>query len=609
MKLAIRCIMVITLLLLAAQSTMVAAAGTQKLAVTRGGGKTIAVNGEQMLFQHEEFPILYQGTTYLPVRKIAEALGKQVTLNSAKSTLSLSGSEMYESDFGGSFKDFAYNDRIDARLVTLKVEYDGKLQSKTINAIITGGKTFVPMRALADMAGATLEVTSDTINISKPIIIPHVQTQIVEKAANTSRVIGLYDDFLDSYADLAPSIVSYVNPDGTVNVGWVDTKSSSIKIAAMDQQLKRTNVLTFKMEMPNFGTFTKDDQGNYYILWGRWVEEDQQDKPSVQISKYSSTGAKLGDVLFTSGTQYFRGTKEPFHYANAKLQYSNGLLVAYFGRVMFQSEDGLNHQSSTALYVDTDNMKQVARAIPYSSHSFDQDVAFDGDTIVFAERGDYYDRGFTISKVTQGSDYAQNVTPFWFKFGAAIYQQTFSELGGIGVADDGYVLVGTSERTMSAEMAQTNHNESRNLFLQLVAKNFENVSEPVRSVGDNQRFTISLPGNANTVDNKGVVWLTSYTNLTKDNAAHPKLARIDGNRFVVMWENVGADNSKSSLDYKSTYYMIVSASGEVIKPATEIRGARINIGDSIHYANGAVYWAANTKGNDIILYKLDLQSE
>jgi len=605
MKLFARLILIFTLVTFSAQSVAYAGSNTQQITVTKGGA-SITVNGVALYFDLNKFPFVYQGTTYLPIRMIAEALGKNVALDSKTSTVTLSGNKDFEPDYSGFSSPHTYQDKISVQFIPLRIVNDDTPLLKEIKAIVYNNTTYLPMRALADAVGATLELDQkkSIVNINKPIQIPHVQTQSIQTDTPIRSVIDGGQGFLHSYADLAPAIVTYVNEDGKVNVGWDDQANGKINIATLDANLKPQDTISIKKEMPLFGTFTKDEQGHFYVLWGQEMKEDEKDKASIKISKYAETGEKMEDVSFASGAQYFNGTKEPFAFANAKLEYANGLLVAFFGRLMFQSDDGLNHQSSTALYVDTATMRQVALPIPYSSHSFDQDVAFDGDNIVFADRGDVYDRGFVITKINRAKNKKYSTTPFSFKSGAAIYQLTFSELGGIAIADNGYVLVGTSEKSMSAESAKEEHNESRNLFMQLIGRNFEQLDQPVLSVGETQKFNVSLRGSTYEASNAGVVWLTDYRNKDLENAAHPKVTKIDGNRLLITWEKFGYKNAESSyMEYRTTYYMVISSDGKTVKPATEIKGARMNSGDSIVYHDGAAYWAANTS-QGVIVYKL-----
>ncbi|WP_058303591.1 copper amine oxidase N-terminal domain-containing protein [Gorillibacterium timonense] len=598
-------LLAITLLVPAPYSYGAAAYTNTEITVTQGG-IAIQIDGKALkLSDSARLPFVYQGTTYLPVRSIAEAFGKNVAWDAKTSTLSLSGNKtLSESD---DWYDYYYREtkKLSVSFLPLSVQIDGKLAASSLPAILTNGTTYLPMRAMAGLLGVELEwdAANSTVYLYNPIA--HVQTVRMAAPASLLSTIDRGSDFLSSYSNLTPSVASVVDAAGAVHVAWVDSdKLPRLHLDTYDSTLRKLSSFSLAMEMPLFGSFTLDEQGNVYVLCGKRMEENESALPSVKISKYSPEGTKLGETAFEAGKQSAKGTKEPFNFANAKLRCQNGLVVAFFGRVMFQSGDGLNHQSSTALYVNAATMQEVTLPIPYSSHSFDQDILFDGDNLIFAERGDVYDRGFTLTKVNRLLNKLDSVTPFSFKNGTAAYQLTFSELGGIASASNGYVLVGSSEKTMSASKAGSHHNESRNLFLQLVSKQFENGSEPVLSKGDTQEFHVSVHGWDYTASNKGVVWLTDYKEKAFENAAHPKVTALGGDRFLILWEKMGATKANPELlTYLTTFYMIVSSDGSVISPAKEIRGARLNMGDSVTYRDGSVYWAS-TNDRGLVVYKL-----
>ncbi len=86
-------------------------------------------------------------------------------------------------------------------------------------------------------------------------------------------------------------------------------------------------------------------------------------------------------------------------------------------------------------------------------------------------------------------------------------------------------------------------NESRNIFLQLINKNFEDSPDNRKIISNGQ----TMKGVNYT--NKGVVWITNYNNANENNAINPHVVGYD-------------------LKYKTTYYMIVSADGKIIKKET-----------------------------------------
>lgn len=582
----------------------------KRIFVTNSGD--IVVNDAMRVgYEHsDQFPFVYNGSTYLPVRAISQALGKQVRLDNATSTLHLHGRSELPDEESYTNSTFWKYSQVNGewrtvRQMTLQIEVDGAAVGERVQALLYKGALFLPMRTLAGYLNAGIYWDADRQRVDLYNAPNGVKTAFIPEPG-----VGIFSDnnsrFLASFGKLAPLVATVVNPeDGSVHVAWQDRDNNKLHIQTMDAELNHKASFSIPFGLSLFGAFTVDGEGNFYILWGDEVEESGKNRVNVKISKHSPTGAKLGEAPYIAGEQSARGTKQPFDFANAKLRYNNGLVVAHFGRVMFKSADGLNHQSSTALYVDAATMRPVNLNIPYVSHSFDQEIAFDGDFIIFVDRGDAYPRGFEISQLNRQTNVLYTTTPFYFKMGD-MYQNTYSQLGGLAVADEGYVLVGTSERSAQGEQA---HNESRNLFMQLIDKQLDGQGSS-RVLSRGTTYTIDIPedspGDTGRKTNEGVVWLTDYTDKIRENAAHPKVARIENNRFLIMWEQQRTETSYvTSSTYETTWYMVVSAYGDVIKRPTELPGARLNTGDTLSYAGGAAYWAVSNS-QSVVVHKLDL---
>jgi len=569
------------------------------------GGLKIEYNGGQILKVDDirKVPFVYQNVTYLPVRAVAEAIGKEVRLDSNTSTLYIYGK--YEknnlsTDGEINFQYWQNNIDIKTRSLSLNINVDNELKGENVQAYLYEGTTFLPMRKVAELVNVDLEwIASD-----KRIILLPKYSQLSKKNigdyVNQINSIDYGSQYLDSWGSITSPITTVMDEQSNIHVAVDNGENNRLTINKYNQELKLQSSISLQRELDKYGGFTLDKQGNIYVLWGQYVKENEKDKVSVIIVKYSNTGTILGKVSYKAGEQSGQGTIRPFENGNSSLKYEDGLLVAFFGRTMFKSDDGLNHQSSTALYADAETMKEVTLPIPYSSHSFDQKMVFDGKQLLFVDRGDVYDRGFSIEKIDRELKRHNRLVPFYFKMGSAIYQYTFSELGGIAVASDGYVLVGSAEKTMTAASASGKHNESRNLFLQLIAKNFEETEKPIISQGENARFQVDVYGRSYQAENEGVVWLTNYKNQKTDNVAHPKVAYMGNNELVLMWENIAIYGG-----YKSTSYMVVTSKGEIVQKPIELVGPRLSIGDDIYYRDGSVYWASDN-GQHAILYQLKI---
>ncbi|MFF2885911.1 stalk domain-containing protein [Paenibacillus sp. NPDC057967] len=588
-----------------------AASKTEEKQWIKFGGIEVFYNYTEYLRYEEttQFPFVLNGVTYLPVRKVAEALNKNVRYESSTSTIIIEG--RYNGKKPEDQYSYAYETTSQVKLKSVKVNLnvDGKLVAKSIDAYSINNTTFLPVRQVAEYTDTDIEWDPSTksIYLEKKFEYPNAKRSLVEATAQeVESNIDMGTQFLESYDNVAPSVVTRVGADGHIYVAAAEkADNGKLTIAKYDSSMKLVGTQSIPKEYPYFGGLALDEQGRYYVLWGRSLEESQGSSASVKITKYSAQGEKLGEVSYTGSEQSFMGTKVPFDHANATIKVHNGFVVAFFGRTMFKSSDGLNHQSSTALYVTSETMSKVELPIPYASHSFDQHLALDGSDILFVDRGDVYQRGLMLQKINAENQSKSLLVPFSFKMGKAIYQLTFAELGGLAVTDQGYVLLGAAERSMTPESASSRHNESRNLFLQLIAKDFENTAAPILSQGETAEFHVDVYGRSYDAKNEGVVWLTNYTDIKKNNAAHPKIAALDQNRVLVMWENMKY-NSDDTLVYDTTYYIIVTPEGKVLKGPESIEGARLNIGDELVYADGYVYFSSNYR-DKMHLYQLDVR--
>lgn len=273
--------------------------------------------------------------------------------------------------------------------------------------------------------------------------------------------------------------------DGNYHVVYSGEKK--IYISILSQQMELLKTLEITKDLPIVGNAIQDLNGNYYIVYGKYdTEGDLSDadvgtKTVMTIVQYSSNGDLLKGLTYM-GKDTFpygdvgSGTKEPFNFANCDLIIDkSGVLVCRYGRVMYNG-----HQSSHALYVNTNTMTKLNYVAPYNSHSFDQKVLLTSDGgYLFAERGDAYDRGIIISKVSSSTKDMWSYpkfTPFHFRSGY-IYQTTYATIAGIAECSNGYALAGSSEKTLSYENAKNStFNESRNIFMQVFSKDFNSSS-------------------------------------------------------------------------------------------------------------------------------------
>ncbi|MDR0639064.1 MAG: leucine-rich repeat domain-containing protein [Spirochaetaceae bacterium] len=374
------------------------------------------------------------------------------------------------------------------------------------------------------------------------------------------------------YAGQLPSVMSFVNDDGTVSVSTADTKAQKTYVYEYGSDMKLLRTLQFQNEFSLLGAFTKDSEGNYYFFYASPSGKSAENMAAV---KYDKDGKKLLTYkLNAHAANSMDGVKQPFDAGTCRLELSGSLLAVYFARLMFNG-----HQASYGFVLDKDtferadngattNDKEAARKImPYVSHSFNQFIVPVDDGFVFADHGDAYPRAFAFAR-WQTKDRTKRTTAFKFTGGTG-QNATYAEMGGLAKTQAGFLFAGTYGKSAAG---------SRNVFVLGVAGDMSSCGDPV--------------------------YLTSYTK-NDGHAAHPKITALDGNRYLLMWELCEYSTQSANAvvsdmtGYKSAYMMIIDETG---KPLTETKqlpaGVRLNMNDVLRYnkTTGNVHWAVSAGG-------------
>ena len=397
--------------------------------------------------------------------------------------------------------------------------------------------------------------------------------------------------------------------DSSGNYNTIFDSNNKITLIKYSKDFKVNKIYSIKKPYSLFGGAVIDSKGNYYIVYGQSNETDNPDKVVLSVVKYSSEFKYVSEVKFTgydtcpySGSGW--GTKIPFDAGNCDIALNGNILACNYAREMYNG-----HQSNHVIFVNIDTMTKVNQAGCYASHSFDQRVIVTGSgDYLFANQGDAYPRGFQISLSRKGNtdiwdtiDYV----PFHFREGsnrAYGYNETYAQLGGIAEIDTGYVLAGASEKTLSLDTAPTSrmycgYSEARNLFIQIINKNFMYTTGQDAQVLKTQvrRATGKRPVSANTSlflsgneTDYGILWLTDYSD--EYCAVNPKLVVTDDNRIVLLWEKFRYETKDESERFIDSYYMILSNNGEVLQKELSLGGIRLTEHEAPVYRNNKVYF-------------------
>ena len=378
-----------------------------------------------------------------------------------------------------------------------------------------------------------------------------------------------------------PSLQTVINTNGNVSV-LNKNKDSSGEFYIYEYSSKGDFIkkLGFTPELPLLGAFTKDNDGNYYILYGKSVEDKQRYEKNLILVKYSPNGSKTKS--FSCRTLEYRNDEEDFFSSikdgfapeYCRLEISGDKIAAYFSRTMLGNEGDVNDQASSGAIWDINTLELISdvdrwqknwngtnikvRRVPYISHCFDGFILpREYGNFVFASLGDGYPRSFDFLTANQ----AMQSSKF---YGFNGENDTYAEMGGLAATEDGYIIVGTYEKARPAK-------DASNMFVLTMDKALRTISDPK--------------------------WLTSFSSSSESNVVAPKIVQIEKDKYLIMWM-VGKD----------TYSMVVDGKGKTVSPQIKLAdGIELNRYDTLRYnpVNGLVYWAVSGGNKTIRLYACD----
>jgi len=416
-----------------------------------------------------------------------------------------------------------------------------------------------------------------------------------ENLTSVSRETGyaINRDSIDNFGNLYirfhsfhPSVMTFVNSDGSVSVCSSDESTDTTYVYEYDMNLEERETLVFQNELGSLGAFTKDDEGNYYFFYA--ARAASRTAENMAMVKYDRNGEKINVYKQRADPpNNFGGIRIPYDAATCRLELSGSMLAVYLSRERF---DG--HQASYGFVLDRDTFERIDRGhayyytngkypignnlISFSGHSLNQFVLPIENGFIFVDHGDAYPRAFTFGKFLNGSNTVR-LNAFRFP-GSTGANATYAQMGGLAKTSSGYIFAGVYGRE---------RNNPRNLFVLTFDEDLTRCSNPV--------------------------YLTNYTR-NDGHAGHPKIVSLNDGRYLLLWEKFSystqAASSVTSVEtgYVSTYALIINENGEAVSEAKEFKGVRLNMNDTLRYNphNGCAYWALNDSRTSIAVYALDV---
>ncbi|MDO4621922.1 MAG: hypothetical protein Q4B22_03130 [Eubacteriales bacterium] len=290
-----------------------------------------------------------------------------------------------------------------------------------------------------------------------------------------------------------------------------ENNNSKYLIEYYDSKYTYRKKILVDRELPVYGGFYSDGS-NYYILSGQNNPKEDDSVEVFRITKYSKSWKRLGHVSVSGVNTY-----EPMKAGSARFAHNGDDLIIRTCHTMYRMEDGLHHQSSFQMRVNTRSMKLIEDSEnafgAYTSHSFNQFVKIDNGHIVTLDHGDAYPRAVVVTRWSLNPEVEMYMRKEVYEIsGRTGDNDTGVSVGGFEIADTTYLAAGNTV-VMGAGYRE---NSQRNIF------------------------TVSLDRDLNAAYDKwdntepALHMITSYGE-NDGKPSTPHLVKVNGNTFLLLW--------------------------------------------------------------------------
>lgn len=369
-----------------------------------------------------------------------------------------------------------------------------------------------------------------------------------------------------SSSNPATNMVPVLNTDGSLDIVWqrVDGKLMYSQFSAPDWT---GNTREINGALDLFGGFTKDEQGNAYVLSARKENLDLRDangqirdpalrRPSILRLQRIPSGSVVADLTLNLNQRQFYeswGIYNPMDSGNgsSRLAYGGGSIAANFPHNI-PGSDGFMHHTGALLAVDTNGKSTYNSGA--GNHSAGNQIWYVGDSFVKLQEGD---QGILMSRLKRNEEGTWN-----WSGDKLVYRHLaadpgnesddvaeFVRCGNVVDAGDNYLFVFSGKRGegwvwFGPESEVSPGVKGASLSVVLVPKD---------SFDDLPTFT--WPENP---VGEGIVTQHLTKSPNDSNLVRPRIVDTQDGLFTVVYEQWSADQK-----YESTHALRVDAAGQV----------------------------------------------
>ena len=283
-----------------------------------------------------------------------------------------------------------------------------------------------------------------------------------------------------------------------------------------DDNFQFLSGMTIDLELPIYGGLYMADDYNFMVVGQENWEEDDE-KEVFRIIRYTKDWQRVDHASLCGAN-----TVVPFEAGSLRFDRSGDILYIRTAHEMYTNpDDNLNHQANVMIAVRisdmtvTDHLTKVWNSsYGYVSHSFNQFVRVDGDTLLAVDHGDAYPRAVVLfkysAKAGQETFYSRTtmVSVLNIINSTYHYNDTGVSVGGFEFSSTDYLIAGNAyDMSVSVDLM----NAHRNIFVTATSK--ENFTE----------------------EGTAIHWITDYTADDAVEVSPPHLLKVSDDRFFLTW--------------------------------------------------------------------------
>ena len=378
------------------------------------------------------------------------------------------------------------------------------------------------------------------------------------------------------YTPWSDTVKSYLTELGDGTLERVEYSFHTQKLIVEDysadaKTLRSSRTLT--MELPVFGGFFSGQSYNFVVFGQENLSEDNS-REVMRVVKFSKSWERVA-----SASVYGANTYIPFDAGSLRMAESGSTLYIHTCHKMY-ADNCIHHQANMSYRVNEQTMSVVESNFDvtniywtgYVSHSFNQFVRTDGNYLYRVDHGDANPRAISLTKVSNTAikDNVKVALPVDLgNTGAKGNNATGVSVGGFELASDSCLI---AFNAVDYNKPGVSPDSVRNIYISRTDKNLSSTSVT--------KFT-------DFDDNSGVKVNT------------PQLVRLDGNRFLLMWEEI---NTEAETVF--TKLAVVNDRGQVDSQGIVTTNYMVSDCQPVVTGGGLVKWYAGM-GTSPYLYTVD----